>query len=149
MMRTIAAILALSPVLLHAQASAPAQPSSTPVLQASVRQPAAPAAVQPLDPKASIPVRVSTGVTAPKLLHSAELTLSSSPMRSYVAPDRTVVVDMTVDATGKPSNLKVVKSSTMVTDQNVLDAAKHFVFKPGTLDGEAIPVNVELSVTIQ
>jgi TonB family protein len=60
--------------------------------------------------------------------------------------DRKTVLEMTVDATGKPSDLKIVRSLGPVMDKNVLAAVKQYRFAPGTLDGApaAVPVNLEV-----
>ena len=69
MKRTLVAILALTPSVLLAQATVPAQPVSTPVLQSSLVKPALFAELKSADPKAApTPVRVTTGVIAPTLL---------------------------------------------------------------------------------
>jgi outer membrane biosynthesis protein TonB len=53
---------------------------------------------------------------------------------------------MTVDATGKPSDLKIVRSLGPVMDHNILAAVGQYRFAPGTLDGAptSIPVNLEV-----
>jgi outer membrane biosynthesis protein TonB len=53
---------------------------------------------------------------------------------------------MTVDATGKPLNLKILRSLGPLMDHNVLAAVSQYRFTPGTLDGQptAIPVNLEV-----
>ena len=53
---------------------------------------------------------------------------------------------MIVDATGKPSELKIVQSLGPVMDKNVLAAVSRYRFAPGTLDGEptTVPVNLEV-----
>jgi TonB family protein len=150
MMRTIVAILAVSPVMLHAQAKSSAQPSSTPVLQSSVVQPAGLAEVKALDRTiaAPNPVRISTGVTPPTLIYSVEVN------RLHILPpsgggDRTVVIGMTVDKFGKPEDLKVIKSTDEYTDQGVLEAVSQYRFKPATLDGTPVPIPFTLSYSIQ
>jgi TonB family protein len=150
MKRTIVAILALSPVLLHAQAKAPAQPGSTPVLQSSNIQPAALAAVRSTAATAApAPVRTSTGVTPPQILRSVDLEPTSSPSENALSKDKTVVIELTVDPAGKPADLKVVKSADPITDRRALKAVSQFVYKPATLDGSPISMPVTLSLNIQ
>jgi TonB family protein len=144
------AILALSPVMLHAQVKSPAQPGSTPVLQSSNIQPVAFAAVKSLDSASvsSTPVRISTGVTPPVLVSSTGLHLDHlSPIRT--GADRIVTVAMVVDRSGKPSNLKVVKSTDVFSDQGVLEAVSGYRFKPASLNGTAVPMEVTLNVDIK
>jgi len=60
-----------------------------------------------------------------------------------------VVVDLTVDESGKPTNLKVVKSADPFTDRGVLDAVSQYQFQPGTLDGTKVAVPVTIAYTIK
>jgi protein TonB len=152
MKRTLAAILALSPAMLVAQASVPAQPVSTPTLQSSLVQPAAFAELKSADPaKAALtpaptPVRTSTGVTPPALL-SATPTEEINHAALYI--DRTVVLEFTVNENGKATNVKVAKSADRVTDQAALTAVSQFHFKPGSLDGQPAAVPVRLSYVVR
>jgi outer membrane biosynthesis protein TonB len=152
MRKVIVATLALTPMLLHAQANSPAQTQPSPsssTLQSKL--------IQPKDFDASAadhstthvtPLRISTGVVAPKLISTVQI---ESDSESDAMPrgfniERKTVVEMTVDATGKPSDLKIVRSLGPVMDHNVLAAVGQYRFAPGTLDGEptAVPVNLEV-----
>ncbi len=149
-MRTvIAATLALTPMLLHAQANSPAQtqssPSSSNTLQSKL--------VEPKELNASeavahtvTPFRVSTGVIAPKLVHTVSVESDTDFAPRGFSLDRKTVVEMVVDATGKPSNLKILRSLGPVMDHNVLAAVSRYRFRPGTLDGQptSVPVNLEV-----
>jgi TonB family protein len=147
MRRVIAATLALTPMLLHAQANSPAKtqsPSSSSTLQSKLAEPA-----ELNGSKAALvtaPVRVSTGVGAPKLIHT--VTIESDPdfVPTGFVSERSTVVEMTVDATGKPSDLKILKSLGPAMDHNVLAAVGQYRFTPGTLDGAptAVPVNLHV-----
>jgi TonB family protein len=55
---------------------------------------------------------------------------------------------MTVDASGKPTNLKVVQSTDMFTDQAIVTAASQYRFKPATLDGTAVPMEMTVNFKI-
>src|SRR5882757_5123195 len=102
MRKVIMAAIALSPILLHAQANSPAQPqaANAPVLQSKLVQPKEFAAANRGTATASAPLRISTGVGAPKLIHTVEI-LSDNEWSATVAGfDRKVVVGMIVDAEG-------------------------------------------------
>ena len=151
MMRTIAAILAMSPAVLYGQAQSSAQPVSTPVLQASVLQPAAlVASVKSADAKGALTAapRVSTGIVPPQIVHTAGIEPGRVMPNQGFGGDRTVVVSTTVDTTGTPVDLKVVKSADEYTDAGVLRAVSQYRFKPATLDNEAVPMTVNLAYTI-
>ena len=150
MKRTIVAILALSPAILFAQTKTPAQPSSTPVLNASLLQPAA-FAVKSTDNVAAnaSSVRVSTGVVAPRLLHSAELSREAALHAQMFHGNRTVVLDMMIDENGKPTHVKVVESADQITDQDVVANVSQFRYKPGTLDGQPAAFPIRLHYIVQ
>ena len=146
MRKVIVATLALTPMLLHAQANSPAQTPSKP--SASLHS----KLIQPKEFNSSeadhgtvAPIRISTGVVAPKLISTVQIE-SDSDRTSAFRIERKTTVAMTVDATGKPSELKIVGSLGPVMDRNVLAAVSRYRFAPGTLDGAptAVPVNLEV-----
>ena len=149
MRKVIVATLALTPMLLHAQVNSPAQTQSSPSssLQSKLIQPKEFIASE-ADHVATAPVRISTGVVAPKLIHTSAIESDSDSTRTVFAIDRKTVVQMVVDATGKPSDLKIVGSLGPVMDRNVLAAVSQYRFTPGTLDGQpaAVPVNLEVTL---
>ncbi len=151
MMRTMLAILAFSPAMLFAQGTTPAQPVSTPVLQSSAAQPAELAALKSVDnaKTAASPLRVTTGVVAPALLTDPQAEAQDLAPAAALRLKRTVVVDLTVDATGKPTDLKVVESAGQYTDEDAVAAISKYRFKPGTLDGQPTAVPMRLRYVIQ
>jgi TonB family protein len=150
MRSVIVATLALTPMLLHAQANSPAQPksSSTPnTLQSRLDSPKEIVASEAdHDTAHAASIRISTGVMAPKLIHTVQIESDIDSSRSAFTYDRKTVVAMTVDASGKPNELKILKSINPVVDKNVLAAVSQYRFAPGTLDGQptAVPVNLEI-----
>ncbi len=124
------AILSLSSFMLHAQASTPAQTQV--------------ASDGPVQVK-----RVSTGVIAPKLIYKVDVNADLTGPARLVSNDTTVVVGMVVDKTGKPSDLKIVRSADPALDQSVLAAVSQYRFTPGTVSNEpvAIPVNLEVVIS--
>ena len=123
-MRTIVAILAMSPALFAAQAQSPAQPGSTPTLQASLTRPAVANARQPVVPAA----RISADVVLPKLLYMAPYVETISP-GTATRPLRTVIVDFTVDAQGRPESVKVLESNAPLANRSVVDSVSHFRYE--------------------
>jgi TonB family protein len=150
MRKVIVAALALTPMLLHAQVNSPAQtqsPASSTTLQSKLIQPKELNASEADRGTANTAARrISTGVIAPKLISTVEIESDSSLTPKGFSFDRNTVVAMTVDATGKPSDLKIVDSLGSVMDRNVLAAVSQYRFAPGTLDGAptAIPVNLHV-----
>ncbi len=149
MTRTIVAILALTPGVVFAQALTPAQPSSTPVLQSALLQPVAFAATKASNSASANTnaVRVCTGVVAPQLIHQAELAIA--PSSAVLPGEHTVVVAMTIDETGKPTNVQVVEPFNPTIDQQVVASVSQFRYKPGTLNGQPTAFPVKLHYTIQ
>ncbi|MEI9977847.1 MAG: TonB family protein [Edaphobacter sp.] len=152
MRKVIVATLALTPMLLHAQANSPAQPQTTApsTLQSKLVEPNALHASEsnPGAAASTTTLRVSTGVTAPKLIHTVDLEASPDYAAQSVIKDKTAIVAMTVDEAGKPSDLKIVQSISPAMDKNVLTAVSQYRFKPGTLDGAATSVPLNLEVTV-
>jgi len=148
MKRTMLAILALSPIMMHGQVKSQAQPGSTPTLESSNVQPAAFAGLKTSDHVASpTVVRVSSGITAPVLVYSVDVDREHIVLNG--SADRVVRVGMTIDATGKPTDLKVLKSTDKFTDQAILTAASQYRYKPATLNGTAVPMEMTVNFDIQ
>jgi TonB family protein len=128
----IAAALVLSPLMIHAQSAGVAQ--SQPLMVSAAAKTGT--------------VRVSTGVVAPKLVKTISIADDGSRISQFDTATRTVVVGMTVDAAGKPSDLKIVKSLGETMDKNVLAAISEYRFLPGTVSGQAtsFPVNLEIEI---
>jgi TonB family protein len=148
--KIITSAFVLSPILLLAQASPPAQPknSSPPAELSSL--------VQPIDSTAfsndetfitstSTPVRVSNGIVAPKLNHSARIQWTGDAYPD----DKIVVVHFTVDPTGKPVNVSIVSSTSPTMNRNVLQGVKQYRFQPGTLDNSPYPVPMTLQIVLR
>lgn len=141
MRKALLATLILSPVLLHAQASSPAQPEI-----ALASSPAAPGAADRV--ATSRPLRISTGVVAPKLIHQVDVSSDNVHPWTNVQINRTVTVGMTVDVTGKPTDLKIVKSAGPIVDKSVLEAVSQYRFQPGTVSDQPVsfPLNLEINL---
>ena len=148
MRNVVMAILVLTPSLLHAQANTPAQPVLQAHFAASSTLPAAdtknaPAAATPS------PVRISTGVVAPRLLKPVEISSLPGSHENLLANDAVVVISMTVDANGNIVNPTIAQSANATLDQQVLAALGQTRYQPGTLDGQPYPLPVRLQVTVQ
>ncbi len=144
------ATLALTPALLHAQATLPAQTSAATVLSASAAAPTAIKASTPAaDPKTSAKVRVSTGIVAPHMDKAISLTALPGAHDRVMAVSTSVVVNLVVDETGKPTQLAIARTAGDAVDQEVLAAMQQAHFTPGTLDGQPYALPVRLEVVIE
>jgi TonB family protein len=124
------AILSLSSFMLHAQASTPA--STSVADNGSVSQ----------------VKRISTGVIAPKLVYKVDLVADSAAAAGRLNNDCTVVVGMIVDKSGKPSDLKIIRSAGPGVDASVLSAVSQYRFTPGMVSNEPIATPLNLEVVI-
>ena len=124
------AILSLSSFMLHAQASTPASNS--------------------IADNGSAPQvrRISTGVIAPKLVYKVDVISGSNSTSGSLNSDCTVVVGMIVDKTGKPSDLKIIRSAGPGVDASVLTAVSQYRFTPGTVSNQPIATPLNLEVVI-
>ena len=148
MRKILVAALALSPVMLHAQATSPAQPQnsgSATVLESKLAAPALNSTAA--DHATTSPIRITTGVTAPKLVHVVDVPADGAAWH-VSGLEKTAVVSMLVDEKGVPSNLKIVRSIGADMDNNVLGAVKQYRFQPGSLNHlpTAVPVNLEVVI---
>ena len=100
------------------------------------------------DAKPTAPVRVSTGVVAPKLIHTVDIQTDERSIYAISGLERKVVVSMIVDENGTPTDLKIVQAQDPSSNQNVLAAVAQYRFQPGMLSHQpvAVPVNLEITV---
>jgi len=92
-------------------------------------------------------LRVSTGVKAPVVLDTAAISLPQGMLDTLPAGAQ-VALALTVDKYGVPQNIRVVKSLNQSLDASVVEAVRHFRFRPGTMDNQPIPVDLNLTVTV-
>jgi TonB family protein len=119
------------------------------VLFASLSLPAAAKTSQPADEtSASTPVRVSTGVVGPTLESSTDLLLPVSLSNLPTIGDAQVELSLTVDENGRTQNIRVVKPANSFLAARIVEAVSKFHYKPGTVDGQPVPVDLDLTVNI-
>jgi TonB family protein len=142
MRKALLATFILSPVLLHAQASSPAQH------QLALASTSGIGAVADRGTAINKPLRISTGVVAPKLVYSVSVNSDATRPWTDVAANKIVTVGMVVDTEGKPTELKIVRSAGPVVDHNVLEAVSQYRFQPGTVSNQPVsfPLNLEINL---
>ena len=111
-------------------------------LAAVASQPSADASVSTAN------LRVTTGVTAPAILETANLSIPQGTTMDAIPAGVQVGLTLTVDRNGVPQNIRVVKSLDPDWDASVIQAVRQFRFRPGFIDHKAIPVKMNLTVTI-
>jgi TonB family protein len=93
-------------------------------------------------------VRVSTGVVPPRLVYKVGVASAMDWQWTAAGHMRTAEVALTVDAAGHPTNVKIVKSAGPDIDQNILASVNQYRFQPATVDNQAEPMDVDLTLDI-
>jgi len=123
---------------------------ATSILLPSLFLPAAAKASTPVnDATAPTPTRVSTGVIDPVILNSTvSISLPAGFTAGEIPADAQVGLSLTVDRNGNPQGIRVVKSLGPFWDARVVEAVSHLHFRPGTIDSQPTPIDMNLTVNI-
>jgi len=92
------------------------------------------------------PLRISTGVIAPKLISEPDVHVSADEFPLHDPAREHLIVSFTVDENGKPQNVHLLKSLGQTVDGRVLSAVRQYRFIPATLDNQRVPVDVNMRV---
>lgn len=86
------------------------------------------------------------GITAPKLKRHVYPKYTSDAMRAKL--QGVVLLQAVVDVDGRVSRVRVTESLDKVLglDDSAMAAAKDWLFEPGTLDGRAVPVAIQVQL---
>jgi protein TonB len=131
--------MVLTSVLLLLVAAAGQQNSSTSDSQNPPCKPQTPAATTPFDTCKY--VTLGPGIRPPKAV--------STPQPTYPEPARksklsgVVVVALAINENGYVDDVKVVRSSNRIFEQNAMDAVRQWVFAPATKDGKPVAVQID------
>jgi TonB family protein len=87
---------------------------------------------------------VGNGVLAPELIHSVDPEYTMEARRNKY--QGVCVVSLVVDEHGKPQNIQVVRHLEKGLDHSAVVAVSKYQFKPATLNGRPVPVQVEIMV---
>ena len=103
-----------------------------------------PSAEKAVPPQEAQPGRVGGGITAPRLLHSAEPEFNSTArMLQYSG---IVLANLDVEPDGTVSHLSIARPLGLGLDERALAAIQQYTFSPAMKDGK--PVLVELNVEV-
>jgi TonB family protein len=95
--------------------------------------------------------RLGTGVTTPVIVSEVKPQYTSDAMRAKISG--TVWVECIVQPDGAVSDVRIVRSldNTFGLDQEAIKAVRQWRFRPGTLQGQPVPVliTVELAFTLR
>src|SRR5262245_54807281 len=89
------------------------------------------------------------GVTLPTAVRSVKPGYTAAAMDARI--EGTVLLDVVVLDDGKVGEVKVTQSLDMEygLDTQAVEAAKQWLFKPGTKDGKAVAVRITLEMTFR
>jgi TonB family protein len=93
------------------------------------------------------PLRVGAGVTPPSLAYKVEPEYSEEAQWTRV--EGTVIVKTTIGTDGTAQNMQVIKSLGLGLDEKALQAISQWKFKPGTQDGQPVPVIATIEVNFR
>ncbi|HTT64242.1 MAG TPA: energy transducer TonB [Bryobacteraceae bacterium] len=91
--------------------------------------------------------RVGGGVTAPVPLYRPEPEYSEEARKAKY--QGTVVLYVEVDPTGRPRNLRVMRSLGLGLDEKALEAVEKWKFRPGYKDGKPVTVAATVEVNFR
>jgi|SRR5476649_244617 len=119
--------------------AAPQTPTQQPTPVQTDTNPAAQAPKYPV-----APYHLGGDVHPPVLIHHVDPQFSEQARRARFSGQ--VQVYLWVDTEGIPSHLRVVRGVGMGLDEEAIKAIRQYRFKPATLNGE--PVTVDLYITV-
>jgi len=93
------------------------------------------------------PVRVGGNVKAPVLVTKIEPLYTDLARRARI--QGIVILEAVIDRNGNVTEARVLKGLPMGLDQSALNAIRQWRFKPGTLNGQAVPVYYNLTINFQ
>ena len=105
---------------------------------------AAPAAAANANPAQ---VRISTGVTAPRVISAPEIKIPET-LRAVLTNEPTYKVKLTVTADGKVENAHIISSANHYLDSTVLATVAGYQWAPATLDDQKVAMDVTLDVVV-
>ena len=98
-------------------------------------------------PDASGTYHVGNGVLPPQLLYAPDPKFSPEARKAKYGG--IAVVSLIVDAQGNPQNVHIIQHLKMGLDEEAFAAVSHYKFKPATLKGEPVPVEVNITVNFK
>ncbi|HKF48124.1 MAG TPA: energy transducer TonB [Terracidiphilus sp.] len=109
---------------------------------------AAAPATQP-DDAAPTSRAVSSGVTAPRLVYTPHISVPATELPLTMFTPSYVVLDVNLDETGSPREIRVVHSISQVVDARVIEGVRQFRWSPAVLNNKTVPSELTLNVEVQ
>ena len=93
------------------------------------------------------PLRVGGDVKAPVVIHRVDPVYPEQARKARISG--IVILEAIIDETGRVTKATVLKPLPFGLDQAALDAVKQWEFRPGTLNGTAVPVIFNMTVNFK
>lgn len=93
------------------------------------------------------PVRVGGNVKAPIIVTRVDPVYTEIARRARI--QGIVIIEAVIDRNGNVTEARILKALPMGLDQSALNAVRQWKFKPGTLNGNPVPVYYNLTVNFQ
>lgn len=90
---------------------------------------------------------IGGGVIAPQVLYAPEPEFSEEARKAKISGN--VLVYLVVDASGRPTRLRVARGLGAGLNEKALDAVSHYKFKPAMENGQAVAVEMYVDVNFQ
>jgi TonB family protein len=119
------------------------------LMLASAFFPTVASASTPASDSAVAPIRVSTGAVAPTLVDGLNIDFTNLISSQAVPSDAQINISLTVDEKGRPHHVQVLKSFNPLLDACIVSAVEKAHYRPGTVDQQAIPMDVNLVVNVK
>lgn len=93
------------------------------------------------------PIAVGPGVTPPSVLKRIEPKYSEEARQAKISGS--VVLALTVDETGSPRDIRVLRPLGYGLDEKAIEAVQHWKFAPATKDGKPVAIFSNIEVTFK
>jgi periplasmic protein TonB len=94
-----------------------------------------------------LPVRVGGNVLPPRIVTRVDPKYNEPARRAKI--EGIVIIEAVIDRSGNVTEARVLKALSFGLDQQALNAILAWKFKPGTLNGQPVPVYYNLTVNFQ
>jgi TonB family protein len=98
-------------------------------------------------PDASGIYHVGKGVSPPQVVSAPDPKYTDEARRAKYGG--VAAVSLVVDAQGHPQNVQIIRHLKMGLDEAAVAAVKQYKFKPGTVEGKPVPVEVDIEVNFK
>jgi|SRR5271165_374838 len=112
---------------------------------------AAAAPIPHLEDDASAPTSlpISTGVTSPRLVYSAPISIPADILPIAMGNSAKVVLKIDLDATGSPTTITVLHAVNPDVDERVIAGVRQFRWTPAVLNNKKVPTDLTLTVEVE